>query len=429
MLTMIHHTGNSKETQYHQQPALTDFPALPEPTHASSKNVLEPDASSRHDSRHSGHSDITQTHSFNPDSLLPSPTAEGPEREEHQLARSTTNETARTHRHIRPSPGGSIHRKTLVPIQLGPVVLRDASDIHHDNLSTLHSESGDSRSRHRHERSESTQNLLSNASRPPCSDNRETTYQKYGRHSAETLTQHLHSQETIAPRATTSTQSLSSSYRQHSRDISTSSSLLTLTERPKTGARLQRKRSNQSKSSFGNPGDSDVEKEVLELNTIVEERRAEGNRLRPRDSRHIPAVAPSMQVGVRSETLNDIGSALSRPLPTTRITAGERNAELEGNEQHPRTSRVPGWLSNVPTSAKTDAGNDEPFHTYDANTTTHERNVSVNSSGTALDSSSHTQDSSPTTSKRYSRSLMVTPLTPVDDGTCDDGERRVGIAL
>jgi len=428
MLITIHHTGSSKEIQYHQQPALTDFPALPEPTHASSKIVLELDTSSRHDSRHSGHSAISQTHNFDPDSQLPSPTAEEPEREEPQLVRSTTNDTVRTQRHVRPSPGGSIHRKTLVPIQLGPVVLRNASEVTHGDTSTPPSGSGDSRSKDRHERSESTQNLLSNASHPSYYDNRDTPHQRYGRHIAETLTQHLHPQESIAPRATTSTHSLSSSFRQHSRDISTSSSLSTLAERPKTGARLQRKRSNQSKTSFGNPGDSDVEKEVLELNTIVEERRAEGNRVRSRDSRHIPAVAPSMQVGVRSETLNDIGSVLSRPLPTKHINSGEGNPELDGKEHQPRTSRVPGWLSSVEPSTKTDADSNEPFYRYDTDTT-RERNVSSNSSGTALDSVMYTHDSSPTTSKRYSRSLMITPLTPVDDGVGDDGERRVGIAL
>jgi hypothetical protein len=203
---------------------------------------------------------------------------------------------------------------------------------------------------------------------------------------------------------------------------------LTLTERPKTGARPQRKRSDRSKNSFGNPGDSDVEKEVLELNTIVEERRAEGNRLRSRDGRHIPAVAPSMQVGVRSETLNDIGSALSRPLAVQHLTPGYADDELGGKEHQPKTSRVSGWLSDVTTSTKPDTDDNEPFYKYSADTK-HERNVSLNSPGTAVDSALYTLDSSPTISKRYSRSLMVTPLTPVDDGGDHDGERRVGIAL
>jgi hypothetical protein len=135
-----------------------------------------------------------------------------------------------------------------------------------------------------------------------------------------------------------------------------------------------------------------------------------------------------MQVGVRSETLNDIGSALSRPLPKKHINPGEGNAELDNKEHLPRSSRVPGWLSSVEPSAKTGADNNEPFYKYDTDTT-HERNVSSNSSGTALDSVMYTHDSSPTTSKRYSRSLIITPLTPVDDGVGDEGERRVGIAL
>jgi hypothetical protein len=135
-----------------------------------------------------------------------------------------------------------------------------------------------------------------------------------------------------------------------------------------------------------------------------------------------------MQVGVRSETLNDIGSALSRPLAAQHVASGEPNAEMGGKEQQPRTFRVPGWLSNVPNTAKTDADSNEPFYKYAANTT-HERNVSVNSSGTALDSVLYTHDSSPTASKRYSRSLMMTPLTPVDSDVGDDRGRKVGIAL
>jgi hypothetical protein len=135
-----------------------------------------------------------------------------------------------------------------------------------------------------------------------------------------------------------------------------------------------------------------------------------------------------MQVGARSETLNDIGSALSRPLAVQHNNAGDANAELGGKKQMPRTSRVSGWLSDVTTSAKPDTDDNEPFYKYFADTK-HERNVSLNSSGTAVDSALHTLDSSPTTSKRYSRSLMVTPLTPVDDGDGYDSGRRVGIAL
>ena len=408
---------------------------LPEKTHAFSRNGLDADANSLHDSRNSDRFDITQTHSFDPDSLLPSPDVNEPDPENPDLVRSTTNDTLRTHRHVRPSPGGSISHKTLVPIQLGPVVLRDASEKSHEDMTILSSGNSDSKSKRQHQRSESTQNLLSNASHPSYFDNREPPHQKSGRHSADTLTSHPPSHETLATRATPSTHPLSSSSRQHARDTTTSSSPPTLTERPKTGARLQRKRTNQAKGSFSNPVDSDVEKEILELNTIVEERRAETNRARPRDSRHVPAVAPSMQVGVRSQTLNDIGSALSRPLAAHQVHSkgSKAVAELDSNAQRPRSARVSGWLSNVPPPTTAGASdNNEVFYGYDAHgcdaDITHERNVSMNSSGTGLDSVlyNYTLDSSPTASKRGSRSLMVTPLTPVDDSVGCDGERRVG---
>ncbi len=64
---------------------------------------------------------------------------------------------------------------------------------------------------------------------------------------------------------------------------------------------------------------ADVDDAIRELNTIVEERRADAIRCsassivaRPHD--HVPAIAPLMKVRARSETLSDIGSALSTPL-------------------------------------------------------------------------------------------------------------------
>ncbi|KAF2684011.1 hypothetical protein K458DRAFT_389234 [Lentithecium fluviatile CBS 122367] len=76
----------------------------------------------------------------------------------------------------------------------------------------------------------------------------------------------------------------------------------------------------------------DIDDEVRELNTIVEERRADAYRnanLKPSfinrppisPSSHVPAIAPSRILSVRSETLSDIGSAfsqpfVSKPLPT-----------------------------------------------------------------------------------------------------------------
>ncbi|OCK98844.1 uncharacterized protein K441DRAFT_673857 [Cenococcum geophilum 1.58] len=76
---------------------------------------------------------------------------------------------------------------------------------------------------------------------------------------------------------------------------------------------------------------TDVDDAIRELNTIVEERRADALRSSipsptlttnsDTHTHHIPAIAPSLRMHVRSETLSDIGSAfsvplVSKPLPT-----------------------------------------------------------------------------------------------------------------
>lgn len=74
---------------------------------------------------------------------------------------------------------------------------------------------------------------------------------------------------------------------------------------------------------------TDVDEAIRELNTIVEERRASAyrsqtespaliNRPPPSPSHHVPYIAPSMRMHVRSETLSDIGSAFSAPLATNK---------------------------------------------------------------------------------------------------------------
>ncbi|KAF2796972.1 hypothetical protein K505DRAFT_347543 [Melanomma pulvis-pyrius CBS 109.77] len=77
---------------------------------------------------------------------------------------------------------------------------------------------------------------------------------------------------------------------------------------------------------------TDVDEAIRELNTIVEERRADAyrttnqspafiNRPPPSPSHHVPTIAPSLRLRCRAETLSDIGSAFSvplssKPLPT-----------------------------------------------------------------------------------------------------------------
>ncbi|PSN71263.1 hypothetical protein BS50DRAFT_279319 [Corynespora cassiicola Philippines] len=76
----------------------------------------------------------------------------------------------------------------------------------------------------------------------------------------------------------------------------------------------------------------DVDDEIRELNTIIEERRADAyrstnlspaliNRPPLSPSHHVPALAPTLRMHVRSETLSDIGSAFSVPLAGRQVAS------------------------------------------------------------------------------------------------------------
>ena len=103
-------------------------------------------------------------------------------------------------------------------------------------------------------------------------------------------------------------------------------------------SRLPSPSRNRASTAPSRPGSlrrtkTDVDDAIRELNTIIEERRASAyrsnnqssaaiNRPPPSPSHHVPYIAPSMRMHVRSETLSDIGSAFSaplafKPLPTT----------------------------------------------------------------------------------------------------------------
>lgn len=80
--------------------------------------------------------------------------------------------------------------------------------------------------------------------------------------------------------------------------------------------------------SFRRSKNDTVDEAIRELNTIVEERRVkallgarnDNDSVPPSPTTHVPAIAPSMKVRARSETLSDIGSAFSmsvasKPMP------------------------------------------------------------------------------------------------------------------
>ncbi|KAF1850756.1 uncharacterized protein K460DRAFT_21476 [Cucurbitaria berberidis CBS 394.84] len=95
-------------------------------------------------------------------------------------------------------------------------------------------------------------------------------------------------------------------------------------------SRLPSPSRNRANTAPSRPGSlrrtrTDVDDAIRELNTIVEERRASAYRSQTQSpslvnppptssSHHVPYIAPSMRMHVRSETLSDIGSAFSAPL-------------------------------------------------------------------------------------------------------------------
>ncbi|KAK0624454.1 hypothetical protein DIS24_g11203 [Lasiodiplodia hormozganensis] len=74
-------------------------------------------------------------------------------------------------------------------------------------------------------------------------------------------------------------------------------------------------RSLRKRPSYRTPRDS-VEDAISELNSIVEEQRAKKLASNSPKQHHVPALAPNFKMHVRSETLSDIGSALSVPFTT-----------------------------------------------------------------------------------------------------------------
>jgi hypothetical protein len=201
---------------------------------------------------------------------------------------------------------------------------------------------------------------------------------------------------------------------------------------------------------------TDVDDAIRELNTIVEERRASAyrshahspaliNRPPPSPSHHVPYIAPSMRMHVRSETLSDIGSAFSAPAQANigkRRTMGLTLAPpsmpgpLTSNPITPPPpvtpttpiARLGAWLkrstSTLGTSRPSTAKTAESFYKCELNLqrderpdtsdsrTLHQRQDSQESNGTAtvtLFSSSYTSSRSPSPSNSVSTVATNSP--------------------
>ncbi|KXS98716.1 hypothetical protein AC578_10498 [Pseudocercospora eumusae] len=357
--------------------------------------------------------------------------------------------------------------RSLKPLQLEPVVLRgDIVAIPSDHDAAV-----------RHNASKSLDvdySLATAAKRSSYRESRETPFERCQQMSATAKQdqspttmrdERSYGRESSRPvQPTLSTKSSSSSIhslRRQALESSTSgtaSSSRTSSER----TRLKRKRSNQT-NRMPSSDSNELDKEILELNTIVEERRAESARPLSPENRHVPAVAPSMTVRARSETLTDIGSAFSRPLrldtdcptiseaasptpikspvksrlsrPFTNMPDSNLTTETVGVVRRP-SSRVTGWLTNLlstSTIPEDTTAAQQPFYSCaPLSTQARRRAVSEASFCTTIESMS-TTSSPPSYSKDgHSRSVtgesssrgMMTPISPPSTACTSEFDRR-----
>ncbi|KAH7128672.1 hypothetical protein B0J11DRAFT_276216 [Dendryphion nanum] len=117
----------------------------------------------------------------------------------------------------------------------------------------------------------------------------------------------------------------------------TFSSITSLASPSRLLSRLPSPSRSRSNTASSRPGSlrrtkTDIDEAIRELNTIVEEKRADAYRsqthsptkatgLPPSPSHHVPAIAPSRRMHVRTETLSDIGSVFSVPLATKPVSS------------------------------------------------------------------------------------------------------------
>ena len=326
-------------------------------------------------------------------------------------------------------------RAGLIPLRLGPVVLTESAPMPREPSVTP-----TGRTTSTHQRSDSTQELLPSDKRESYRRNRDTPFQRCQRGSIiapDPRQTPLVTEETRAPTLVLSTSQARVVRPQPSRQSSSSTLRRSSSEAPSPlegprpsseRNRLRRKRSAQLlRMSSSDTFDLGIEKEVLELNTIVEERRVEASRSKSLEPQHIAAIAPGMQVRARSETLNDIGSALARPLTArepSRMFDHEvisrsitRPSTAQGVTYRRNSSRVSGWLSGLwsTTSTPAAAGQDPFYKCAPSSRPRPWSEASLCSTVTHIESPSLTLASSPT-SKSHSRSLTaesrITTLSP-----------------
>ncbi|KAF2719328.1 hypothetical protein K431DRAFT_114619 [Polychaeton citri CBS 116435] len=333
-------------------------------------------------------------------------------------------------------------RSSLVPLKLGPVKLSPAVE-----ASGTPGSASSPRVGWRNQRSESTKELLGDPPRLA----KESPFQRCQRRSSSVpavrsydstgliaMPASFDNKAQFAQRPPPLRQTSSDSIHHQAQQGKESS----VKPRPSSDStRVKQKQSNQSlRRNLPANAETEVDREILELNTIIEERRADKSRHKKFEN-HIPAVAPSMQVRARSETLNSIGSAFSRPAtarqqPARIWTDFDPPANVSRKPSFKRSpsqtsSRVSGWLSGLMGSTPTQSPTQEPFYKCRppagvVPSAAHSR-TSLCSSLTDIDSPSLTVATTPTT-KGHNRSVTAdsrtTPSSPATTYGQSDIDKR-----
>ncbi|QIX00854.1 hypothetical protein AMS68_006371 [Peltaster fructicola] len=267
-------------------------------------------------------------------------------------------------------------RNGLVPLKLAPVTLR--SPISDDDIPA--SEEGQRYSRYRlsHGPSDSEQDLLQHTQADPTltptppesyRHSRESPFQRSQRLSADV---HIfRSPASIVQPSNEDFKSLSAEQSEAPLPACSLANSLSkptiedgssaMTSHPITDLPLRLRMKHSGIPSARDGAEPGTDREAIELNTIHEDDKLESPRPQTAKSEgHIPAVAPTMQVHARSETLTDIGSIFSRPLELRGPRAfdellaksTDQHAHSSGEDAKTRSrsgSRVSGWLSSVRT--------------------------------------------------------------------------------
>ncbi|KJX92257.1 hypothetical protein TI39_contig5881g00003 [Zymoseptoria brevis] len=341
-------------------------------------------------------------------------------------------------------------RASLIPLGLEPALLRGSVVIPQDDeplLSYATSEATDGQ-----------RNSFYNAPSPRHAKAISITSMPASAASTIERTRNVpHTRERMSNRPMLASRSSSGSIRSLRRQVIDVNAAATASRHSIDWARLGRRRADSRNRSMES-NNLDIDREILELNTIVEERRAEGLWSSTPDT-HVSAVAPLMSIRARSQTLTAIGSAFSRPLPITTENTPQQTPDLNTADispikqrlsrpftlmpdqiptlaaesttsvrSAPTNTRVNGWLSSLFPSIKPDTATTRDTFYACSPLVVHQRVVSAASTATVTESDSPSDPSS-AWSKHHSRSITeVSAMTPTSSPASSAREWKRGSA-